>query len=351
MRTTASRLRVIGLPASGHAYQDCFYAALRAHGVEVLPGYFAGRWLLANVHRGDVLHLHWLSFCYASESRWRSIQRLCKYIAILLLMRSKGARIAWTAHNLCPHQPTSPAGIDWIAHRVTIALATRIFAHGPSAMKIISSQLHVRPTKLRCIPHGHWVNYFCSRSDRASAREHLGISPDARMLLFFGGAEPYKNLPLLLRAFAQAQQPGEQLWIVGRFKDADYHDEICALAAATPMVHIVDRYVKDEEIHYFMHAANIAVLPFREILTSGATMLALSYGVPVIAPRMGFLTDVIDAHSGLLYSPAEDRGDTGPLIAAMQAARTKTFDPAVIRAHALEFRWEDAAEQFIQALR
>jgi len=178
----------------------------------------------------------------------------------------------------------------------------------------------------------------------------MAIPEDARMLLFFGGIEPYKNVPLLLKAFERACAEGEQLWIVGRSKQEHLRLEIRHLAARIPNVHVVDRYVADEEIQNYMQAADIAVLPYRDGLTSAAAMLSLSFGVPVIAPRIGCFSSILDENSGLLY----DAGDPDcalALIDALRAARQIKFDAEVIRTQVRRFRWEDAADRFASALR
>ena len=349
MRGGEHRLRVIGLPSNGHAYQDSFYAALEARGAEVVTGYFAGRWLLANVHAGDIVHLHWPSFFYASPSSARSALNLAKYIAFLIALRLRGARIVWTAHNLYPHQSTNLRGADALARYATIRLSERIFAHGSHAVDAIIREFGVSPSKIVSIPLGNWVDYFPNGVSREGARQKLSIAQNARVLLFFGGLEPYKNLPLLLRAFEQAQEVGEELWIVGRCKDEALRLEILQAAARIAHVHVEDRYVADEEIQFYMRAADTAVLPYRDRLTCGAAMLALSYGVPVIAPRIGCFSSIVDANSGLLYESNSSDG-AAALADALRASRHITFDARMIRDRARQFKWEDAADNFVRAL-
>jgi glycosyltransferase involved in cell wall biosynthesis len=45
------------------------------------------------------------------------------------------------------------------------------------------------------------------------------------------------------------------------------------------------------------------VLPFRDILTSGSAILALSHGRPVIAPALGCLPETLPADATILYDP------------------------------------------------
>jgi glycosyltransferase involved in cell wall biosynthesis len=343
-------MRVIGLPATGHVYQDSFYSALRAQGVEVVVGYFAGRWLLANVRAGDILHLHWPSFFYASPSRPRSALSLFKYLAFLKLLQWRGARIVWTAHNLYPHLPTRLPGADRLARLATTRWSECILAHGMPAVDAVAREFGVPHSKIRCIRHGNLVHQFPSDIGRDEARQRLGIAPQARVLMLFGSLEPYKNVPLLMRAFDRARAADEELWIVGRCKHESLRLEIAGLAGRIRDVHVVDRYVADEEIQHYLNAADAVVLPYRDGLTSAVAILAISFGLPIIAPNVGCFSSVVDAASGWLYD-TDGPDNEHALAEALRSSRQTRFDSQAIKAHASRFRWEDAAQVFIDAMR
>ena len=52
----------------------------------------------------------------------------------------------------------------------------------------------------------------------------------------------------------------------------------------------------------FLRAADVAVYPYRHILTSGSLLLALSFGVPAVVPAVGMTRELMDGQeAGLLY--------------------------------------------------
>ena len=340
-------MRILALPGEGFPYQDCFYAAVRAQGIEVVSAHLAGGWFWQNLRKGDVLHLHWPSFSYAKDTAGKSLRAFVRYAALLLLVRARGGRIVWTAHNLYPHRATGPAWLDRIARRFTIAISSKVYAHSESAARIVADTFRVSAAKMAVIPQGHYVGYYPDTYTKSDARAALKISLDATCYLFFGGVEPYKNLPELIRAFVRARRDDDVLYLVGRCKDAKYKAEIRAAAAQEPGIHIVDAYVDDNAIQLYMAAADVVVLPYREVLTSAVAMLALSFGRPVIAPRMGFLSDVINAECGLLYEP---RGNPDALTNALSEAREMTPDAHAIRDYAQTFNWDRAAGEFLNTL-
>jgi len=89
-----------------------------------------------------------------------------------------------------------------------------------------------------------------------------------------------------------------------------------------------------------MNACDVVVLPFHDILTSGSALLAMSFGKPVIAPRLGCIPEVLDSEGAFLYNYKEREG----LLKAIQEAsvanlgamgkhnydKTKRFDWNVI---------------------
>src|SRR5262249_1289312 len=95
-----------------------------------------------------------------------------------------------------------------------------------------------------------------------------------------------------------------------------------------------------------MAASDCVVLPYREILTSGAAVLALSFGKPVVAPARGALIDVITHNSGKLFSPYTNESLSG----AMKAVRTRHFEAEQIRSEIKRFEWADSARILIEVM-
>jgi beta-1,4-mannosyltransferase len=87
----------------------------------------------------------------------------------------------------------------------------------------------------------------------------------------------------------------------------------------------------------------VHVLTYRDILTSGAVMLALSAGVPVVAPRIGGMCDVVTDKCGILY----DAEAAGGLAEAMREVRKRSYSPQDIIAHAMTFDWKVSARKLI----
>lgn len=338
---------IIGIPNGPDAYTSCFYEALQRSGANVVHGGFSGRWLLANRQGVDYLHLHWPSFFYNDRSVLVSLKNFVRFVLLLVLTRICGIRLLWTAHNLYPHDRNKIVFLDWLGRRILVSLSFRVFAHGQSAASIVAREFPSVRQRLVTIPHGNWIEYYPDGCSCEAARARLGVPGGQFVFLFFGSCREYKNLDYLIKCFQSGPFGEAALWIVGRFQDAEYYARVRTQLNIRPArIHLEDRFVPNDELQVYFAACNVMVLPYAEILTSGTAMLSISFGRPVIAPRLGHLQDVITPDCGVLYDPSDKAG----LSNAMQHVQGVQFDGALIRKHARNFEWQDAALKTISAL-
>jgi beta-1,4-mannosyltransferase len=337
---------ILEFTGRGDSYSDCFCAALAAQGASVKQASYSGKWLLRNLRGANVAHFHWPSFCYADRRAPAVLRKAVKFAAVLLLLRALRVRIVWTAHNLYPHERNSPRWIDHAVRRLVVALSERVFVHGSTAGGILQRELGVDSKRLVSIVHGHFLDYYPMQTTRDEARHRLGLPLDKSVFTFIGNCRPYKNVTALVSAF---QQHFDDAWLVigGKCLDSAYRSEIEELIRSKPdRILFEPRFIPDTELQYFVRAADAIVLPFKDVLTSGSAILALSFGRPVVAPRLGHLIDVISEETGILY----EIGDPNGLANGMQAALSRRFDQKAIMRHVASQRWQDAAATVLTAL-
>jgi beta-1,4-mannosyltransferase len=341
--------RIVALPRRGIAYVDCLYRWVAQQGVEVVDGYPTGIWPLGTVHRGDVVHLHWPSFYYYhSSSALRSWFQFCIFVLRLLCVRLLGGRLVWTAHNLYPHDGGRNVTVHRWCRRFVVRAAQTIFVHGPTPAGIVEREFDVPPAKLAVIPHGNWIDAYPNTIAPAQARQQLGLPAGAFVYGFVGLCKPYKNLERLIATF-QACDDDAGLLVAGHFQSATYLATIRRQLAELPAgkVHFSPHFIEDTQLQLYVKACDAVVIPYLEVLTSGSALLALSFGVPVIAPNVAALHDLVDESCGRLYDPSDPAG----LQRAMQEVRARKFDSQQIIARVRTLRWSEAAEALVRLLR
>ena len=340
-------MRVIAFPKSGIAYNDCFYNALETEGVTVVEGVFSGGWLISNLRTGDWVHFHWPSFAYNVEgTRLRLVLWFVRFLALLLISRAKGARIVWTAHNLLPHDRCTLPFLDVFGRHFLIALSHMVLVHGPGPADALGARFPNTRSKMVSIPHGNWIGYYPVTVTQVEARLAFGIPEDKLVFLFIGLCKPYKNLDKLVSVFRSSSQ-NANLIVAGKFPDSDYRDQIHQLAGDDHRIRIDEGFIPDERMQHYLMACDFVVVPYREILTSGTAMLALSFGRPVISVDFGFLRDVITSEAGILFPHTDPDG----LAKALASAGETLFDEAIIVAHARKFTYSDAARIFSDSMK
>lgn len=339
-------MRIIAFPKTGISYNDCFSAALQDEGVDVIEGVFSGGWLYQNLRRGDWLHMHWPSFAYNKPgSNVRQCLWFARFVALLLLARAKGGQLAWTAHNLLPHDRCQIPALDILGRHLVIMLSRLILVHGPGPAEVLQARFPGVRGKLISIPHGHWIGYYQSDLSKDEARRFLAVPQGKPLFLFIGLCKPYKSLHELIAAFLSSDLDAT-LVVAGKFSDVGYRNQIVELADGDPRIHIREGFIPDEQMQHHLIACDYVVVPYREILTSGTAMLALSFGRPLISVDFGFLRDVISAEVGILFSHDDPDG----LASALAEAVNRSFDEESIIRHARQFSFAQAARSFVRSL-
>ena len=139
---------------------------------------------------------------------------------------------------------------------------------------------------------------------------------------------PYKGVDLLLDALSRLEAAGPP-WraiVAGEwYVDRASADARVARPPLAGRVHIVDRYVPDDEAAELFAACDVVVLPYRDATQSGVVPLAWAHGRPVVTTAVGGLPDAVeDGATGLLVAP----GDPAALAEALERIRRGfPFDP------------------------
>jgi beta-1,4-mannosyltransferase len=106
--------------------------------------------------------------------------------------------------------------------------------------------------------------------------------------------------------------------------------------------------VPDGEMQYYLRAADIAVLPYHRGLNSGVLLLALSFGLPVVAPENLVTGEITTPGAARTFRPE----DPGGLTSALAAADDLLTPEARAEALRIARRYDpgEIAERFASAL-
>jgi glycosyltransferase involved in cell wall biosynthesis len=364
--TGADRVtRVLVSPRDPNPYQALLYKEVTRHGFEVR--YLEGptrshtvnvlltpvTLLVARLRGTRLLHLHWV-FGFAlpavRERRGlRSFDRLW-FGLCLRWARLLRIRIVWTAHNAMPHAPVFDD--DRAARRTLIRACDAVIAHSEHGLAALAESGLPAPRRAYIIPHPSYSGYYPDTVTREEARARLGLKAEEFVFLALGQIAAYKGTDDLLTVFLESAErtPGGLL-IAGSCRDEKLRERVeSAVDTSGGAIRADFGSVPDHGIQDYFRAADIGVLPFRKVTTSGSALLALSFGIPLLLPDLPAFADIPD--DVCLRYPA---GIDGLRSAIWQVSTLSSAELGRIGAEAARFAagrtWASAAELTAQCYR
>ena len=218
-------------------------------------------------------------------------------------LRRKGTRVVLVCDNLVPHE-----------HRPFDGALTRWMLRNSDGYLAMSGSVERDLDRLkpgaprRRVTHPFYAQFDRGRFTRTSAREKLGLAPDAEVAVFFGYVRRYKGLDTLLDAWAGVRRERPATLVVAGdfYEDAAPYRRLAAAAGGEAAVRMMEGYLPDDEVEALFRAADVAILPYRSATQSGVTHVAYALGVPVITTDVGGLAETVKPGVTGLVVPPED---------------------------------------------
>ena len=255
--------------------------------------------------------------------------RFAADLACVLALRAAGLRVADVCHNVDPFaggrhggMPRRSRARGWAFGALYRSCAV-VFAHFERGRRALVARYGLEEDRVFAIPHGD-ESLFAEMRDPAhgpaQVRAELGVGPDEPLVLMLGTLTAYKGIDGLLKAFARVARdmPSARLAVVG-FPAPDFDVEAARGEAwrlgIAQAVRIVPRYVEAPQVAGWLEAAAVAVFPYRAVWQSGAVLLAQTFGVPVVATRVGAMEEEVeDGATGVLVPPDDEEALAAALL-------------------------------------
>lgn len=330
-------------PADDTYYFWLYYEALEKHGYQLVNTRgvsLTEGWLEANAGKVDIVHFHWPAYMYSKKDIKDFFRSFLSFVRLLMKARALHYRIAWTVHNIFPHERNNIV-LEYMTRLFLAHLSDVIFVHFEEARHTVSKRFFCFDN-IHQIPHGSFKTVFENSCTKDEARGKYGLPADSFVYLIFGPVRPYKGIEEAVEAFKKTASPKDILLVAGNPSDEKISKWLTDNAEADPRIVPQLRFVPKEEVQFFFNAADVVLLPYKKIFTSGNLFLAFTFGKPVICPDMGIMSEIVDASVGIKYEPSHD-GST--LAKAMLEIKTLDYDNCCKEAFKKSdsYTWEEAA--------
>jgi glycosyltransferase involved in cell wall biosynthesis len=245
---------------------------------------------------------------------WNNKLQFFDRTLLMLYFKLLGKRIALTAHNVNTRaRDGNDSWLNRFSLRFQYRLADHIFVHTEKMKDELIESFGMDQHAVSVIPFG--VNNAVPHTELtpAEAKQRLGIRGGAKTILFFGALRPSKGLEYLVAAFKHlAREKNDYRLIIAGERKKGYEAYVDSIRATIKQDvtsgYVIEKiqYVPDADTELYFKAADVLVLPYTKVFQSGVLFLSYSFGLPVIATRVGpFEDDVIASSTGFLCEPCD----------------------------------------------
>ena len=254
-------------------------------------------------------------------------------------------------HNVLPHGKSNDRFYRQV-YRILYRLPHVLLAHGEHSAKMLHHEFSVPLERIHIVPIGLNEEVPITGMTRGEARQVLGIDQQARVVLFFGRIHPSKGLDLLIRALPNA----DDRWPNAGCGRACLHPSYLAeverlLSGLAGRVRVVlhAHFIPNEAVETYFASADVLALPYREISQSGVPLLALAFGLPVIATNVGSMREYVNARSGIIIPSKNVARLAEALDRFFRCPRD--FDREAISRDARRYAWGNVAQDLASLYR
>jgi glycosyltransferase involved in cell wall biosynthesis len=233
----------------------------------------------------------------------------------------------------------------WLA-RYVIANASLVITHSETARNLVMREFSMdNKHPIVVVPHGNYTESYDNTVSAENARKHLELDGGSVIFLFFGNIRPYKGVPELIEAYQRLQSSSHSLVIAGRPLNDNTLFDIKRRIENNKRIQLREGFIPDEDVQVYMNASDVVVFPYQDILTSGAIILAMSFGRACIAPALGCIPDVLDDRGAFLYDPSVPDGLRNAMQKAVHSRALLKQMGEWNRTRAAEWNWGRIAER------
>jgi len=217
----------------------------------------------------DIFHLHWPEHFVGNRVGVRALAAEARTWALIIRLRALRTPVVRTLHNVVPHDASTSASRRY--RRIAKAFDALTVA---DVLLVPEPNLDRRQERVR-IPHGHYREAFAAHPKSNVSRGRI---------IYFGLIKQYKGLDTLLDAFGSIDDESLRLRIVGKPADDVSASDVMVASGRDDRVSLDLSFVPDAQLVAEITSSALVVLPYSEMHSSGAVLVALSLDRPVLVP-------------------------------------------------------------------
>jgi beta-1,4-mannosyltransferase len=285
-------IRILNGHMQSYGWEECFYDVWR----KPLRLYKLRKEI-------QLVHFHWPETFWRSENKWISFIKGMFFMLYIRYMKGLGIKTSFSVHNVLPHYKPGNMWFEKIMRRWIIKNFDLTIGHALNTREEIVKKLNVSPVSYLEALHGIYEGHYGPAGLQVQARKAFGIPIDKKVILLSVSHHPYKGTNLFIEQWL-ANAPNLFLLIVGK-PSVEMEKEILKVKHVKVIAEDsngIAGFISEKTLAEAYNACDFVALPYKEITTSGAFFLALTFDKPIIAPDLSFFKlHTADGSTALLY--------------------------------------------------
>jgi D-inositol-3-phosphate glycosyltransferase len=274
-------------------------------------------------------HIRLLNFIFKNNINVIHYQFFRRYLfdsLFFLFLKLLNRKLVFTAHNIMPHENRK---FHYLLNSIIYKYSNKIIVHSNFVKNILKEKFQFDYSKIAVIPHGNFDVYQSPlHMSQKEARKNLALSDDDNVLLFFGYIRKYKGLDLLLDGFEIAQNDNMNLKLViagtpGTKQLENEYKKRVAEISKNGNIKFHSTFIPTDQVAQYFIAADIVMLPYKNIFHSGLMHLAYSFGKPIIATNVGDFSETIEHGKSGFVLASNDAANLSQAIISAFSNKTK----------------------------
>lgn len=173
-------------------------------------------------------------------------------------------------------------------------------------------------------------------------------------ILFFGRISPYKGVKYLLDAFVDILQRHKDLNIKLTIAGSGDFDFDINFYKNYPQIKIINKFISPQDLSSLINQSTVVICPYTDATQSGVVMSAFAFKKPIIATRVGGLSEMIKNNAtGLIIEPKSTEAIVDAILDLYNnQEKLELFSANIEKEYFTGDRsWDIAAKKFLEAFK
>lgn len=261
-----------------------------------------------NVNSYDIVHIQWPNLLVDE------LDDTCKRLkSVIVKIKQHKIPLVCTCHNLKPHYNIGKAINN--TYRIVYNNCDYIHHLGEASIQLLKELYPDITAKHIVIPHHTYDEIYNFDISKDEARKKLGIPQNVNCILSFGSFRHDEERKLLINLSKKMRKQNVYFLAPGFYRSvilrkniflgliALYNTIKYSIIAKINNIHICHDYVSDNDLPYYLKAADVMLIQRVRILNSGNVSLAMLAGLPIVGPDDGNVGAILKDTGNFVFDP------------------------------------------------